>query len=208
MASSDDPKDSSKQVSVPQHPLVEKLMAGATEPPSLAKIVGLIGKSTEPGNCRVYSSDLLTEYVEFPTTEIIHSESPGPGQSPLGPTTFWVRSDLPLRYTTVNTLMTQAAFLGGSISSGSASTGSTFQPMTALQSKVARTAHIICGASERASSCSDVCTPHQFTSAVSCGHTSVDSCGAPYPTSSGCGSTSTGCPDTFSCPPTTKGICS
>jgi hypothetical protein len=207
MASLDASKDSSKLVSIPQYPLAAELKAGATEPPSLTKIVGFLGNSAEPRNCRVYTSDLLTEYVEFLRTEIVHSEAPGP--SPLGPTSFWVRSDLPLRYTTVTSLTTQAAFLGGSIASGSANTGSTFQSMTAHQPRIKETAVNICAKTDHRTSCPDVCPVHQPTSGGSCGSTSADSCGAPFPSSSGCSSTASGCssPDTFACAPTTKGMC-
>lgn len=95
-----------------EHPLVSALVPDPAQgPPNATVLQGLAGKSPTPGVWRLYLNTDLSEYVEIPESEILHTQ-----QLPdNGGTLVWVPKGLTLNHVQVAATQMQAEFLSGSI---------------------------------------------------------------------------------------------
>jgi hypothetical protein len=73
----------------------DNLVSTLTEPgvdPNFVTIVGWVGEGSDAESVRIYTTQALDEYVEFPTSAIVHREKGAAG--PQGPSLVWVRAEV------------------------------------------------------------------------------------------------------------------
>jgi hypothetical protein len=100
-----------------QDALVEKLIVDPSQIPDVQVLIGLLGRSSEPGKQRLYLNPQLNSFLEFSAEDVVHTASLSTAQSPLGGTMVWLRRDATVKYTRTGTLQAQAEFVQGDIMS-------------------------------------------------------------------------------------------
>jgi hypothetical protein len=101
-----------KKPNLKPDPVVDALMADPTQgPPGTTVLSGYLGASPTEGVWRLYLDAGLTEYVEIPEADIMHSETLPDASG----TTVWVSSSAALTHVRTQTQDVQAEFLGGAI---------------------------------------------------------------------------------------------
>lgn len=92
---------------IPEHPLVSKLVAGSANAMCLR---GYVGPSSE-GHVRLYPGlDDLSESVEIARADIVHTAEAA-DSSPPGATSIWVKRDAEVTYYRIETVRTPAQAL-------------------------------------------------------------------------------------------------
>jgi hypothetical protein len=94
---------------LPEHELVTRLVPDPGAPPVYALLGGYLGRSSEPGFCRLYLSPDLASYVEILESDIANVAEES------GVQTVWVKPSAVLRVTRA-VRREQADFLRGEIS--------------------------------------------------------------------------------------------
>jgi hypothetical protein len=109
MAASKNPKKG-----IEPHPLVAALQPDPKKPPArTVKLLGFVGEAPESGTARLWLDTELVNYVDVPTTAILHStELPNEAG-----TLLWVAADSQLTYGSTADAATIGAFLSGAIAS-------------------------------------------------------------------------------------------
>lgn len=110
-----DPESRANQVSLRQDPLVEHLIADPNEPADFLTETGYLGRSSRAGYWRLYQSPDMKEYLEFPESDVLHTQALDPHESTLGGTVVWLRRSHELTYAYSDPIQVQASFLSGSI---------------------------------------------------------------------------------------------
>lgn len=95
--------------------LVQKLVPDPSKGPNAKMLTGFLGKSTQEGYWRLYSTPDLTTYVKFHEDDIIHCEQPTPEQSTLTPTAIWLKRDAEVKFTGTSAVDAQEAFVSGEL---------------------------------------------------------------------------------------------
>jgi len=74
---------------------------GNYQPP--IQLSGWLGKATEKGHLRLFLTQQLDEYVEFPEIDIVHAQPLQRADSSLSGTMVWVCANAPLQHTKMTT---------------------------------------------------------------------------------------------------------
>ena len=133
--------------------LVDRV-AGAAQGEPVVVLTGLLGHGTADDTWRLYLTQQFEEYVEFDSSDVVHSEAVNEA-TPMDGTRVWVRADAHLQYTQVATRQVQADFLQGGITSahlaraGAASFGS----VADLETGYACTRNYVCSINPHIPAC-------------------------------------------------------
>jgi hypothetical protein len=111
-----DPNVPPKQLK--QDSLVERLVPDPGNPEPTTQLSGWLGKGTKEGMWRLYLTPQLDEYVQFPESDVLHTQPVGTDVSPLGGTMVWLKAGAPLEHMQILRRQVQADFLSGGITSG------------------------------------------------------------------------------------------
>ena len=87
------PKPSAERAS-----FVRDIVTDPKAVPDVMLLCGYLGASSEEGHERLYLSPDLTNYVEVPTTAILHQMAVPQAQDPHGGVTLWEKKDAALIY--------------------------------------------------------------------------------------------------------------
>ncbi len=79
---------------------------------------GFIGKSGRAGRWRLYTHPDLTDYLEFPESDVLNVTPVSITQSPLGGSIVWFRADAKLQRVSSRSHEEQSKFLKGPMTSG------------------------------------------------------------------------------------------
>jgi hypothetical protein len=88
--------------------------------PDVTLLYGYLGASSEDGHERLYLSPDLTNYVEVPTSAIMHHMPAPKEQDPHGGVTLWVKKDAALVYKMAPAADALAHYFAGAIQAGAA----------------------------------------------------------------------------------------
>jgi hypothetical protein len=108
-------RGSSKKIK--QDPLLDKIGLDPNRAHETVVLRGWLGRSTQEGRWRLYLNPQLNKYVEFSDQDIAHTEPLPSGQSPLGGSIVYFKSDVTLQHTSISSQRIQAEWLQGDISS-------------------------------------------------------------------------------------------
>jgi hypothetical protein len=95
--------------------LVESSRPDPAETGATIRFVGFLGKSTQAGFWRLYSSPYLTDYIEIADSDILTSQQIDSQISPMGGSVISVRADARVVQKRVVTTEARNAFLSGGI---------------------------------------------------------------------------------------------
>jgi len=97
---------------------VREIVSDPKAVPDVMLLYGYLGASSEEGHERLYLSPDLTNYVEVPTTAILHQMAAPKEQDPRGGVTLWVRKDAALIYKMAPAAEALAHYFAGAIQAG------------------------------------------------------------------------------------------
>jgi hypothetical protein len=97
-----------------ENPLIQSLRSSAAGQEPVTLLKGLLGRGEAENIWRLYLTLEMDEYIEFASSDVVHSQAVNESDSLAG-TSVWVRRDTTLRYTHVASRQVQADFLRGDI---------------------------------------------------------------------------------------------
>ena len=101
-----------KQTNLTQDALVQALLPDpSATPPNAIVLGGFLGKSTYPGQWRLYLTAALDRYVEIPEDKILHAMRLSDDRGTL----LWIPKDVTLQLNHAQPEQIQAEFLDGAI---------------------------------------------------------------------------------------------
>jgi hypothetical protein len=100
--------------------------------PDVMLLYGYLGASSEEDHERLYLSPDLTNYVEVPTSAILHQMAAPKEQDPNGGVTLWVKKDAALIYKMAPAAEALAYFFAGAIQAGAQGAAAAPQPTPAI----------------------------------------------------------------------------
>ena len=113
----DDSGRSEREHASPLRPdaVIDELVNDPSTAESLIVLPGFLGRSTQPGKWRLYSTPALNEYIDIAESDIVHSVQSDPGPTSLGRTILWLTPSAQVKYTRTSVQTVQAEFLQGPI---------------------------------------------------------------------------------------------
>lgn len=92
---------------------VARLVSDPKSPPQTTLISGYLGASDEEGHTRVYFDPELSDYVDVPNGDILHTEHPGEG--PLAAALVWIKRDSQVLHGQAGAARQRAGFFEGRV---------------------------------------------------------------------------------------------
>lgn len=114
-----------------EHPLVQQARSPGERGEPTARIIGFLGRDTEPGYWRVYFTPQLKTYVRVPEGDILSNRAHATETGPLARTVIQVKNVTNLEQVTPLPRQLQAGFLGGNLVSSLTAAGPTTPPTQA-----------------------------------------------------------------------------
>jgi hypothetical protein len=102
---------------------VRRIVTDPNSVPDVMRLYGYLGASSEPEHDRLYLSPDLTNYVEVPTSAILHRMAIPAAQDPHGAVTLWVKRDAALVYKMAPAAQALAHYFAGAINAQAAMGG-------------------------------------------------------------------------------------
>jgi len=99
---------------------VRKIVSDPKTVPDVMLLYGYLGASSEEDHERLYLSPDLTNYVEVPTSAILHQMAASKEQDPCEGVTLWVKKDAALVYKMAPAAEALAHYFAGAIAGGAA----------------------------------------------------------------------------------------
>ena len=99
---------------------VREIVSDPKAVPNVMLLYGYLGASSEEDHERLYLSPDLTNYVEVPTSAILHQMAAPEEQDPHGGVTLWVKKDAALIYKMAPAAEALAHYFAGAIAGGAA----------------------------------------------------------------------------------------
>src|SRR5690242_19895111 len=97
---------------------VREIVSDPKAVPDVMLLYGYLGASSEEDHERLYLSPDLTNYVEIPTSAILHQMAAPKEQDPHGGVTLWVKKDAALVYRMAPAADAVAHYFAGAIQAG------------------------------------------------------------------------------------------
>ena len=94
---------------------VREIVSDPKAVPDVMLLYGYLGASSEEGHERLYLSPDLTNYVEVPTSAVLHQMPAPKEQDPHGGVTLWVKKDAALVYKMAPAAEALAHYFAGAI---------------------------------------------------------------------------------------------
>jgi hypothetical protein len=120
MPEQQEPEESQTQLgngneSLKQDEIIRNLIPDPTAVPDVRVLIGFLGRSPRDKYWRLYLTLELKDYIEFSGEDVVHAQSFGTEQNPLGGSIVWVQRDAKLQHTHTTPTRTQAEFLEGEV---------------------------------------------------------------------------------------------
>ena len=141
--------------------LAEKMAPDPGKASDGVALTGLVGRSAEDGNIRLYEDASFSTYYEISIADVLHSQQLPATASPLGGSLVYIKSSAAVRRVQVSAEI-EARFLQGPMSAAATSAAGAPSLSGAIR-PFHRPPYFtaICGRSDARTSCADVCPGHR-----------------------------------------------